>query len=417
MRFNKLADIIIEAKGEKPGQRYHSARGSSGPAGMSSTPVGRRDFNPELSKPVKGHIVDTKAASVRKAEKILRHSFRVIKASPTFRKRINKILVSFDKKRKQIRSDQEKVLSYNPGHIDTLWGKKYRLQKVIQALDGDGREDEYIVELESVEEKILKYQEDLDDVIEQVNDTIQKNEQASTQAEGEIVKSVQRAASEEFDDLLTKLSDRDKAQITLRSLDQIDPDDFDEETMNQDEYRLELLNVLLSDNKNDNPILKFFDLMNVQYEEAKGSDTHFAGVKNNTQNVSVEMLFNRLPTSAFSFFYNATHDDVPLSRISSKKRKQVKAYTPIKKLLNDIKSEADFDDHKQELKDLIDDLDVDPGRMRALQDIISGPYKRRGATVIQRLTGMLRGVITEKCVPDSSADWLVLEILSKTSAD
>ena len=418
MQFKKLANLIIEAKGEKPGQRYHGAKQAAGPAGMSSTPIGRRDYNPTLAEPAKGKgMVDHKAAAVRKTEKILRHSFRVIKASPEFRRKLNDVLTRFDKKRKQIRNDQEKVLSYNPTKIDNLWGQKNRLDQVIAALDGDSRQKDYIKELEGVEDKILEYQGDLDDVVEQCVDIINTNELASKVGEGETIVAVQKAAQKEFDDTLTKMTDQEKAQTVLKSLDQIDPDMFDEETLNQDEYRLELLNVLMSGDPDENPIAQFFYLTGQQYEEAKNTEKHFAGAGRNTQNVSVEMLFNRLPMSAFSFFYNATHDDLPLSRISTKKRKQVRVYSPVKKILDKITTEEEWEAKKSEVKDMIDELDVDVGRMRALQDILTGPYKRRGATVVQRLLGMLKGVIQESHLPDTESDLVLLEILSKYSAD
>lgn len=414
MQFKKLADLIIEAKGEKPGQRFHGASQATGPAGISSSPIGRSDFNPQDPVPIKGHIADTKAKSVRDTEKILRNAFRVIKGNATFRDRLNALLSTFAKKRKQIRADQEKVLSDYPGQIDKYFGEKTRLEKIIQAIGpDDDRTKAFTKDLEATEEKLEEYSEELENVRQQALNIIGINEDNSTDYQDQIINLVQYTSDEEYDKLLAEMSDREKAEIKLRSLDELEPELLDDDQLDKDEHRLELLNVLQSKDPDENPLIKFFTLANQKYEEAKLSDAHFKGVSRNTQNVSVEMLYNRLPTSNFIYFYNASKEDLPVRKITGKRRKQMKATSPILGILDGIKSEEDFVKQRYELKDLAGELDIDAGRMNAVLGVIDGPYKKRGTTAVQKIRGMLKGILQES----TTLEMLALEILSNHNAD
>jgi hypothetical protein len=412
MYFKRLASLIIEAKGEKPGQRYFNARHSSGPAGISNTPVGRSDYNPELFKHNTNAVPDTKAKSVRDGEMVLRNAFRVIKGSMMFRNRLNKLLEGYAKKRKQIKTHHEEVLSNNPKHIDDLFGQKERLKKIIAALGADPRTKEYKIELQSVQERMDEAQEELDGVYEQMSEVIGTNEENSGIYVNEVVTLIQQTAEEEYDQLLADMSDREKATITLQSLENLEDTMLDDEELDKDELRLSLLSVLQSDDQKQNPLLIFFDTAREKYQEAKGTDVHFAGVARNTQNISLEMLYNRLPMSNFIYFYNASKDDLPVMRMTRKRRKQLRVASPVTELLSKITSPEDWETQKINVRDMVADLNIDDDRMKGLLNVIDGPYKRRGVTVIQKLQGMLKGILKEDVMPEYLAQELFEEILT-----
>jgi uncharacterized protein YukE len=419
MQFKRLADLIIEAKGEKPGARYYGAQNAEGPAGMSSTPVGRNDYNPEDLVPRKGPV-DTKAKAVRDTEKVLRNCFRVIKGSQKFRDKLNAMLTTFTKKRKQIREDQERVITDYPGEIDRLFGQITRYEKIIRALEeaGEGtRVKEFQSKMNEDQRKMDEYSEELEAVREQALNIIGENEDTSTTYQEAVIELVQDIAEEEYDHLLAVMSDREKAEIQLKSLDDIEPEMLDDEQLDRDEQRLTLLNMLTKDTADENPLIKFFYLAEKKYEETKASDKQFAGVARRTQNVTVEMLYNRLPMNNFIYFYNASKDDLPVRKITVRRRKAMKVTSPIMSLLDKIDSEEEYNKKKYEIKDLIGELDVDAGRMSALMSLLDGPYKKRGTTTVQRLRGMLKSILRESIEPGVTMDTLYLEVLSRYDAD
>lgn len=395
MRFFELADLYIEAaKGGKGGERFLKAQQQSGPSGLSRSPVGTDRYNPLVSEPDK-RPADTKAKSVRRNEIILRNCFRIIKGDIDFRKRLNTILEQFVRKRKQIRQDQETILTYNPGHIDKLFGQIQRHQKIIQVLDDDDdRQKEFQKELDEMIEKKAELELELDQIIAQMMDVVAQNEQASLEYQDKVIKVVQQVAEKEYGELLDTIGEEEKKEIVLRSLEDLDIELLDDEQFDQDLVRLEHLN-LLRQVDDGNPLYQFFYLVNEQYEALKASDAFFKGLKRNTQNVTVELLWNRLPMNAFLFFYNATKEDMPLRRLTGQRRKQVKTINPIREMLSMIDSEQEFEKQRDWLRQKIGELSMDQGRRNAVMSILDGPYKRRGATAVQRLNGMLRGIMRE----------------------
>lgn len=413
MQFRKLANALIqEAKNEKPGSRYHSARNSSGPAGMSSSPIGRSDYNPAIDKSRTNAAPDIGASNVNNVEIVLKNAFRLIKGDAGFRNQVNKVLEAFTKKRKSISSAQEKILTINPGHIDTLNGKARRLESIIAALEDDPRAAKFTAELNGLIAQEEKYQNQLDVVIADVQDILAQNEESSLKAQDAIVKIIQATAEEEYDKLVKGMTDEEKATTILNSFDQLDGIAFSDEALEQEELRIKILSALISEDEDTNPLFKFFYLAQQDYQNALNSDAIFKKVKALTQNVTVENFFNKLPASRFLSFYNATRDDMPLRPLTGARRKQRAAASPIREILNQIVDQETFDIHRPDLLQLITDLQVDEGRMNAIVDILNGPYMRRGATAVQRLQGLLRGLLKEGS-EHTNFDLMLLETLSK----
>jgi hypothetical protein len=116
--------------------------------------------------------------------------------------------------------------------------------------------------------------------------------------------------------------------------------------------------------------------------------------------------------NAFATFYNATRDDLPLRPLTGARRKQAKAATPIRAVLDQIVDGETWEVHRAELRELVDALTIDDGRRSAIQEILDGPYLRRGASAVQRLKGLLRGILQESS-DHTNFDLMLLETLSK----
>jgi nucleoside diphosphate kinase len=253
MQFRKLANLLIkEAKDERPGQRFMNVQNRQGPSGISSSPIGRDDYNPEIVKPVRPAFKDEftgteQAVAGRNTDIILKNAFRLIKSDAGFRKQINLVIEAFAKKRKSITMAQEKVLTLNPAHIDKLYSQIVRLEKIVAALEDDPRAKKFIAELDKLTAQHAAVTEQLDGVIEDVKDILGVNEEASLKAQDAVIKLIQTTAQEQYEALVKGLSDEEKATIILRSLDQLEAVNFSEEALEQEELRIQLLSALLSE--------------------------------------------------------------------------------------------------------------------------------------------------------------------------
>lgn len=424
MRFFKEVINILEAYKEPKrkdvarGAKMYSTQHQEGPTGLAKGTVGVSEFGHFTPKDfTKNPLADTKARSVIKTEVILRNIFRILKSNPVFREKINTLLTKYSKTRKQIRHDQEHVLSYNPGKIDNLFIEIMRLEKIITALGPrDRRTNEFVTELRGAKEKYNEYSLELEQVYDQMSDTINQNEQSSLEYQDKVIELCQKIGKKEFNKIVDEMGTDENNIKNLKTFEEIADVLISYEDFDDDVVRLEHLNLILSDNEEVNPLYTFFHLYNGKYNETKGTDENFKKLVYETQNISVETLWNRLPMSAFSYFYNTTKDDQPLRKLTKGKLRQIKSFQPIKDVLNMITSEDEYEKYRENLREMLDNMDIDQGRRKAIDEILSGPYKRRGATAVQRLLGLLRGVLRENCDIDIQSDKMYLDILSKYSA-
>ena len=105
MKFEKLVQIVSEAKDEKPGARYFAAKNREGPAGFVSGPVGKSD-NFELRQDLDRWEYDPMQntgksgfATESKLWKSMLTSFRLLFNDPFFDKQVQKITKRFNDSR------------------------------------------------------------------------------------------------------------------------------------------------------------------------------------------------------------------------------------------------------------------------------------------------------------------------------
>jgi len=421
MRFFKEVNAVLEAykepkrKNVSRGMRTYSTQQQEGPQGLTRSNVGSGEYGHFKTKSFeKDPLADTKAQSIRKTEIVLRNIFRILKSNPSFREKIDNILTKYSRQRKQIRHDQEQVLSYNPGKIDNLFSQIIRLEKILQALGtSDKRYNEFKSELAEAKESFDAYSSELEQVYDQMLDTIGTNEQTSLEYQDKIIDLCQKTAKQEYAKLVDELPIGDKNTQAFKSFEDIESTLLDDDEFDHDLVRLEHLNLLISEDENQNPLYVFFYLANEKYNETKGSDENFKKLVTRTHNISVETLWNRLPVSVFAYFYNAAKDDTPLRKLTKGRRKLVKSFQPIKDVLDMIKSEEDYEKYKYNLQEMIGNMDMDEGRQIAVDEILRGPYIRKGATAVQRILGLLRGVMRESFDFDVESDDAFIDILVK----
>jgi hypothetical protein len=418
MRFFKEANVILEVYKEPKrkdvarGTKMYGTQQQEGSAGMTSPTVGKSEYGHFTPKDFKKNpLADTKATSVRKTEIVLRNVFRILKGNPIFRDKIDAMLEKYSKSRKQIRSDQEQVLSYNPGKIDSLFNQIDRLKKIVANLPTtDKRHIEFKGELKEAEELYQEYSEELDQVYDQMLDVIGVNEQTSFEYQEKIIDLCQKIAQDEYNKLTKELTDKEPA--TYKTFDEIEAVLIDDEQFDQEMVRLEHLNLILKEGE-DNPLYNFFFLANEKYKESKGTDESFQKLVYRTHNITVETLWNRLPTSNFAYLYNITKDDTPLRPLTKGRRKQAKIFQSINDILNMIHTQEDYDTYKENIREMIDNMQIGAGRTAAVEEILNGPFVRRGATAVQRLRGLLRGILRECTTPYIESDDMFKHIVTK----
>ena len=429
MIFDKLVEhYLTEAKGEGPGRRLHNAKNAEGPAGISSSPVGASNFNPILPAPMKARVGDSytdeegkkvrgRAEGVVKYEKIIRNAFKILKSDPGFRRTVNRMLDSFAKKRNNITAQQEKILTYYPQLEAKHYSAMLRLEKIIQSIGyNDSRVKDFLSEYEFNKTHYEDFRDKIADVYNEIDQVIGHNEALNLKYQDDLIEVIKSTADDILDKNLSKDEKKELSTI-LHSLQDLETIKYEQQLEIDDDVKLELLNLLISDDDNINPLYKLFELLNANYEQAKQSDATFkTNSKGGRFNKNIETYWNRLPVSVFQYIYNATPDGSPLTRLSRKKREQKQTATPMADLIDSITDEASWLASRDQLLQYIDGINVDGGRKAALAEIINGPFIRKGASSAKRLKGMLSTLLKEKTT-EYEFDKTLLHILSINSID
>jgi hypothetical protein len=154
MKFQDLV-LLIEAKGTKPGQRYKSAQDSTGPAGISASPIGRSDYNPEKRTNDKREFFDNsnvskeqKAATKNAYQEESRMrsrmgtAFALLFNEPIFFKKFKKI-ISERLIIHQINAEDERNFNIFKDAVDRAKGK---------STEARNEHDDYVKELRKWEE-------------------------------------------------------------------------------------------------------------------------------------------------------------------------------------------------------------------------------------------------------------------------
>lgn len=256
-----MKKIFKEAKDERPGLLLKRAREMGAPQGMSSSPIGKDNFNPEKYKPRTDGPRDVRSAGVSGTKKSLSLALDIVARDPEFRDRFNSIIAPHF----QLAGDLRVALKRLRGiieELEKLEKKKARLVK----------EDPPKLEaIEIIEEKIddLTIEaEDLEITISRLDKEIEQNinDRSSLEEMTNIIKSAAKALSDSMsDDAKQRLETN-----TLKSLADLNLNIVDDDP----ELKLFLKEIILSPESFD-PLEKLYELVLGQREDAKKRGTSY----------------------------------------------------------------------------------------------------------------------------------------------
>lgn len=415
MNFAELY-ALVESKGTKPGERFNTVKNTSGPAGFSSSPIGKSNYNPEVAERVSKDPADKGSSDATSVIRLLGKSFQVLKNDEVFQDQMKGILNGFKRNRHQISGYQESVLKTKPKTIDNLWGEINRLIKVVNNPEMKDRADhkDYLAELEEVKARKDEHQAELDDVTQQVENVAEKNEELNNEYLEQLLTVIKHTTKRLYHNQVQALQELGQSDLkTTIPMHELDFDKLSKDITKSAEAQLQLLEMLMSDDGKINPLLIFLELQEKSYDEAK--NRFFEVKRGDNYSVTIEQLYRNLPLFALVNYFSHTILHAPEIKLSKKQDKRTKAGTNQGSMvdrLGDIKTEAQFDAIKPDLIAYLDTLTIP--QKEQLKGIANGPFiTRKGAAnaAVKLRSSLISSNITE------SFDDLAASILSSHQYD
>lgn len=409
MNFNQLV-ALLEAKGTKPGERFFNAKKQEGPAGISSSPIGKDNYNPELRerevrhKDDKGDLGGYDVASVIG---LLSKGLMLLKNDDVFEDQMRGIMNGFKKNRHQISAYQESVLKSKPKTIDNQWGEINRLTKILNnphyaaITNKENKKGGFTSTENQAESKLTndraKFQADLAKVValkdeneailnavyEDIDGVTERNEELNNEYLEQLLTAVKHTTNR----LYTKLSNEIREEgpephkmkpITMHELDW---SMLEKQITKNADAQLQLLEMLGSaDNKN--PLIKFMEIQEQNYNDAR--DRYYQLRRGDNYSVTTDQLYQNLPL--FRFVNFMSHSILKAPKIALTTKQKAKADNAISDgggmmdRLGAINNERQFEEIKPDLLEYIDGLEVDDIQKNALRQLANGKFVvRKGA--------------------------------------
>jgi hypothetical protein len=394
MKFDKLFKIVTEAKGTKPGERFFNAResdptrtmsagGGQHVSPMASSPIGKDSYNPVIEPRVNKDPRDTGANAISTI-KLLGKAFQVLKNDEAFLDQMRGVMNGFKKNRYQISSYQESVLKTKPKTIDNLWGDINRLIKVVNNPQMREHPDhpKYLEELEEVKARKDAHQQELDDVQGEVENITLENEGLNEQYLDQMMSIIDNTAKRLYKKHTDELDNSgDNTLPTTIPLHELDFAKLEKSISNDVKAQLQLLDMLISEDKAINPLLIFLNLQNEKYDEAK--QRFFEIKRGDNYSVTIEQLYANLPLFQLINYFSHVILKSPVIKLTNNQSKRANLSSGgdsmVKKLAN-VKTEAQFDNLKPELVDYINNLEAPITQKNMLLKTVNGPFiSRKGS--------------------------------------
>lgn len=400
MKFDELYNIVMEAKGTKPGERFSGALNAEGPAGMSSSPIGRDDYNPEIFKSEKKDPSDEGMGDQVSVIKLLSKAFQLLKNDDVFADQMKGIMKGFEKNRRQISAYQESVIKSKPKHIDNLWGRINRLITIINSKQNDpdiGKFKEELVKFKGIKDEA---QAELDSVYDQIEGVSKENEEIDAsyleQMLAVIRDTAKRLYKKQVEELLINPEENKMRTIPINEL---DIKMFEKQIDKDAQTQLQLLNMLLSEDSSTNPLTLFLDLQKRNYDEYKNN--FFEVKRGDNYSISIEQLYRSLPLfKMISYFYNVIMKS-PMISLNTKQKKRIKSIVggdDMIQRLEAVKNEKEWEELRTDLLQYIKKQKIDTDRKKMLSDIAKGsfqPIRGRASAAVKIISALKAAAITE----------------------
>lgn len=253
--------IFSEAKDERPGMRYKRSREMGAPEGMSSSPIGKDYFNPEVYKPRTDGPKDVRSAGVSGTKKTLSLALDIVAKDPEFRDRFNGVIAPHF----QLASDLRVELKRLEGILEQLG----RLEKTKARLEREKTPD--LDKIEKVDKQIDKLTESAQKheiEIKRLDDEIEQN--INDRSSLEEMTNIIKGAAESLGDSMSDKTKQQLANNTLKSLADLNLNIVDDDP----ELRLFLKEIILNPESFD-PLEKLYELVLGQRKDAKERGTGY----------------------------------------------------------------------------------------------------------------------------------------------
>jgi hypothetical protein len=253
--------LFSEAKDERPGMRYKRTREMGAPEGMSSSPIGKDYFNPEVYKPRTDGPKDVRSAGVSGTKKTLSFALDIVAKDPNFRDRFNGVIAPHF----QLASDLRVELKRLEGILEQLG----RLEKTKARLEREKTPD--LDKIEKVDEQIDKLTEIAQEheiEIKRLDEEIEQN--INDRSSLEEMTNIIKGAAESLGDSMSDKTKQQLANNTLKSLADLNLNIVDDDP----ELRLFLKEIILNPESFD-PLEKLYELVLGQRKDAKDRGTGY----------------------------------------------------------------------------------------------------------------------------------------------
>lgn len=459
MQFDDLYNLVVESKGTKPGERFHRSSESEGPSGITSSPIGKSNYNPydrdkENRKIASGNFKGERLediASYKKGEdgkydvlptlnpdapitkprtpsdkgmtdsvavvKLLGKSFQLLKNDEIFADQMRGIMNGFKKNRHQISAYQESVIKTKPKTIDNLWGQINRLITIVN--DPKKRQDKDIgkfeAELKEVKERKDEHQAELDKVFKEIENVAGDNEEVNDTYLQQLLVVIKDTAKRLYKKQSKELLDKGEPELSrVVPINELDFDMLEKNMTKNAETQLQLLEMLFSEDENRNPLLLFMQLQEERYEDSK--QNFFNANRGDNYSISIEMLYKSLPLFSLVNYFSHIILKSPVIKLNTKQEKRVDALGSDGGMLDrlkHVKSEKGFEELRPELISYIKKQKIDKDTKKMLTNIANGPFQAvrgRANAAIKIMSSLKSANITESVDFDDFAASIMANI-------
>lgn len=380
MTFKQLVSLY-EAKGTKPGQRFHSVQKSKGPASTVSSPIARED-NFELFKDENPLPKDKGLNDVTSIIGLLSKGLSLLKNDDVFADQMKGIMNGFKKNRNQISAYQESVLKSKPKTIDNLWGTINRLTKIVNdpKKQQEADHDKWVAELNDAIQLKDKHQAELDDVYDQIDNVTENNEDLNNEYLEQLLTAIKHTTSRLFRKLTQEIQEENPGEKPI-AMHELDWNQLEKSLNKSSQAQLQLLEMLMNEDSDKNPLISFLQLQENNYNEAR--DRYFQLRRGDNYSITTDQLYRNLPLFAFTNFFANTILKSPPIKLTTKQSKtadKAKDGDDMLSKLGNIKNEREFEEIRPELVQYIDSQPISDDQKNSLRALANGKFVTRKGT-------------------------------------
>lgn len=378
MNFNQLV-ALFEAKGTKPGERFFNTKNQEGPSGISSSPIGKDNYNPEKAEFKQRDPADTGGYDVAAVIGLLSKGLQLLKNDDVFEDQMRGIMNGFKRNRNQISAYQESVLKSKPKVIDNQWGEINRLTKVINNPEMRQHKDwgKYDAELRKVTAMKNENEEILNSVYDEVDGVTERNEELNNEYLEQLLTAVKHTTKRLYTQLSNEIREQDDAPHKMKpiTMHNLDWSMLEKQVSKDAVAQLQLLEMLGgSDSKN--PLVRFMEIQEENYNQAR--DRYYQLRRGDNYSVTTDQLYQNLPLFTFVNFLSHAVLKAPKIPLTTKQKKTVSGATSdgggMMDRLGAINNERQFEELKPALLEYIDGLELDDTQKNALRQLANGKF-------------------------------------------